>query len=179
MAVPPIVVMGVSGSGKSTVGADLAEALGGTFLDGDDFHPPFNVDKMRENVPLTDVDRAPWLEAVADAIDAQRADGPVVMACSALRRAYRDRIRRTVPDALFLVLWAPHPELDRRMRSRQGHYMKASMLDSQLRTFEKLGSDERGAVVSVTGSPAQVLAHALLAVERLQQEAAGGRSGPR
>ena len=135
-----IVVMGPSGSGKSLVGAALAARLGMGFVDGDDLHPRANVSKMAAGTPLTDEDRAPWLDAVALVLARQ---APVVVACSALRRAYRDRIRATASEAWFVELVVAQPELRERM-SRRDHFMPTALLDSQLATLEPLATDEAG-----------------------------------
>lgn len=140
VVVSRIVVMGPSGSGKSLVGAALAARLRSHFIDGDDLHPRGNVAKMAAGTPLTDEDRAPWLDAVAHALVHQ---APVVVACSALRRAYRDRIRASCADAWFVELVVPQTELRERM-SRRDHFMPASLLDSQLATLEPLATDEAG-----------------------------------
>lgn len=157
----PIVVMGVSGSGKSTVAAALAARVGGTFLDADDFHPPANVAKMRAGTPLTDEDRMPWLERVAEAmVAAERRDGTAVVACSALRRTYRDSIRRVSPDAFFVQLDGSPALLAERIGARADHFMPASLLASQLAVLEPLEDDEHGALVPIDGAPADVVAAA-------------------
>lgn len=136
-----IVVMGPSGSGKSLVGAALAARLRARFVDGDDLHPSSNVAKMRGGTPLTDADREPWLDAVG--LTLARESASIVVACSALRRAYRDRIRRAAPDTVFVELVVDAPELSRRM-SRRDHFMPTALLDSQLSTLEPLAQDEAG-----------------------------------
>ena len=131
-----VVVMGVSGCGKSTVGAALAEALGWPFLDADDFHPPANVAKMAAGVPLTDDDRWPWLDRIADALAAAtREGGDVVLACSALKRAYRERLART-GDAVFVHLRGDAQTITERLAVRRHRYMPASLLASQFATLE-------------------------------------------
>lgn len=137
-----LVVMGVAGAGKSTVGERLASALGLPFEDGDTFHPPGNVAKMSRGVPLDDDDRAPWLEAVGRALAAP-ASGEVV-ACSALRRRYRDTVRRFAPDAVFVHLTADADLLGRRMAARRDHFMPPELLTSQFATLEPLELDEDG-----------------------------------
>lgn len=139
-----IVVMGPSGSGKSLVGAALAARLGVRFVDGDDLHPRANVAKMASGVPLTDDDRAPWLDAVALVL---RRDAPIVVACSALRRSYRDRIRAVCADVWFAELVVETTRLHDRM-SRRDHFMPPALLDSQLATLEPLAVDEIGARVA-------------------------------
>jgi gluconokinase len=129
-----VVVMGVAGSGKTTVGTTLATRLGWRFIDADDLHPSANVEKMRHGIALTDEDRAPWLRAVVGAI---ARDGDVVLACSALRRWHRDALREGAgADVRFVYLAVDFAELDRRLRARTGHYMPPSLLQSQLDTLE-------------------------------------------
>ncbi|MCP2288624.1 gluconokinase [Nocardia amikacinitolerans] len=153
---PRVVVMGVSGSGKSTVGDRLARALRVEFAEGDDFHPPANLAKMTAGEPLTDADRAPWLDRVAAWLAEQSGRGGVV-SCSALKRGYRDRLRAAAPDVLFLHLTATREELARRMSTRRDHFMPPSLLDSQLAALEPLGTDERGIVVDATRPPADLV----------------------
>lgn len=136
-----IVVMGPSGSGKSTVGRSLAERLGARFLDADDLHPLTNVEKMAAGIPLDDADRMPWLAVVGTALsDADH----IVIACSALRRSYRDAIRAQAPDAFFAELSVSRAALEARVRSRGDHFMPASLVESQLQTWEPLQADELG-----------------------------------
>src|SRR5262245_4248619 len=124
---PPIVVMGVSGSGKTTVGAALARRLGAEFLEGDEFHPPENVAKMRSGHPLEDADRWPWLDRIADAMAERAAAGrKLVVACSALKRAYRDRLRRRCPDLRLVYLAGGRALIERRIQERRHHFMPAS-----------------------------------------------------
>ncbi|HVI98377.1 MAG TPA: gluconokinase [Sphingomonas sp.] len=139
-----IVVMGVSGSGKSTLGGMLAAELRCPFLEGDNFHPDANVAKMRSGEPLDDGDRWPWLDALgAAAGEAAAKRGRVVVACSALKHSYRDRLAAAIgAPALFVLLEATAEELERRMGNRPGHYMPKSLLDSQLQALERPGSDE-------------------------------------
>lgn len=129
-------VMGVSGCGKSTVGAALAEALGGVFLDGDDYHPEANVAHMAAGKPLTDVMRWPWLDQLAKAVNTKRAQSVTVFACSALRKSYRDHLRAMIPDLQIVYLEAPAEVVGPRLAAREGHYMPATLLDSQLETLE-------------------------------------------
>ncbi|BDX31817.1 gluconokinase [Mycobacterium antarcticum] len=144
---PPIVVMGVSGSGKSAVGAALAQRLRVPFADADDFHPEANIAKMTAGHALDDADRRPWLDAIGRWL-ADHPDGGV-MSCSALKRAYRDQLRGHCTDVAFLHL-AGTPELiGRRQASRPGHFMPASLLASQFATLEPLTADENGVDVSV------------------------------
>jgi len=141
----PVVVMGVSGSGKTTVGAALADALGLRFVDGDALHPAANVAKMAAGIPLDDADRAPWL----DAVGAVLADGPVVVACSALKRAYRDRLRAAAPGLQLVFLDGDRALLASRMAARPGHFMPASLLDSQLATLERPEPDEHALTADI------------------------------
>ncbi len=161
----PIVVMGVSGSGKTTVGTRLAEALGVDYAEGDEFHPPANVAKMAAGTPLDDADREPWLDALAGWL-AERSGQGVVVTCSALKRIYRDRLRASAPDAFFLHLDLPRGELERRLAGRRGHFMPPSLLDSQLATLEPLEPDEDGSTVDGTLSPEDLVREAVAALER-------------
>lgn len=152
-AVAPVVVMGVSASGKSSVGRALAARLSVPFLDADDLHPAANVAKMAGGHPLTDDDRWPWLDAVGVAIAAQ---GEVVMACSALTRAYRDRIRRQAPDTVFVLLHGSVKLLTERATGRTDHFMPPSLLASQLATLEPLDDDEDGLALDVAMTVAEL-----------------------
>jgi gluconokinase len=139
-----IIVMGVSGSGKSTLGGALARALECEFLEGDQFHSPQAVARMARGIPLTDEDRWPWLERLGQAIGAKvAAEGIVVAACSALRRVYRERLRKAITAPVsFVLMDADRDELMRRMTERTGHYMPPSLLDSQINTLERPDPDE-------------------------------------
>ncbi len=142
--------MGVSGSGKSTIGGLLAEALQTPFVDGDDLHPPANVAKMAAGHPLTDDDRWPWLAKIGQALaEADRAGTGLVVACSALKRDYREAILQVEPRARFVYLEGSRELLTSRMEHRTGHFMPVDLLDSQLSTLEPLGLDEPGITVSV------------------------------
>lgn len=147
-----ICVMGVSAVGKSTVGLALAEELGVSFVDADDLHPDANRVKMTAGVPLTDEDRRPWLDRVGARFQESAGTG-LVMACSALRRVYRDRIRSAAPDVVFVHLHGSRDLLLSRARARTDHFMPASLLDSQLATLEELETDEAGFVVTVDREP--------------------------
>jgi gluconokinase len=154
---PLIVVMGVAGSGKTTVAALLAGRLGAAFAEGDDFHSPANVAKMAAGTPLTDDDRWPWLRSIRDWLAAQRAAGrAAVIPCSALKRAYRDVLREAGP-VLFVHLTGSHELLAERIQTRKGHFMKPAMLASQLATLEPLGEDEAGITVDIAARPAQLV----------------------
>lgn len=146
--------MGVSGSGKTTVGAELAAALGRPFVDADDLHPVANKNKMHAGIPLTDEDRLPWLNAVGAALAAE--NSPVV-ACSALKRAYRDILRSAEPATSFVELDGSAELLKERMGARKGHFMPPSLLDSQLATLEPLQEDESGVRIDVSADPATLI----------------------
>jgi gluconokinase len=150
-----IIVMGVSGSGKSTLGALLAERLGCGFLEGDGFHSAANVEKMRQGIALTDEDRWPWLDRLGTAMsEAVAKDGIGVAACSSLKRSYRERLATaTGTPIVFILLDAAHDELERRLGDRPGHYMPASLLDSQLRTLERPARDEPALTLHSTEAP--------------------------
>jgi gluconokinase len=138
-----VVVAGVSGSGKSTVGTLLAERLGWIFADGDGFHPAANVARMRAGLPLTDADREPWLDAITAWMDQQIAAGrSAVIACSALRRAYRARLLGGRPAARMVFLLISRGEGETRLTTRPGHFFPAALLDSQLETLEPPQPDE-------------------------------------
>lgn len=157
-----VVVMGVAGCGKSTLGANLARALGWPFGEGDAFHPPANVEKMAARVPLTDADRRPWLEALARAIAGHEAAGQSsVVACSALKRAYRDILRNGAPRVRFLHMHGDFEVLAERLAGRKGHFFPADLLRSQFETLEPLGPDEDGLVVDVALPPEAQLRAAL------------------
>ncbi|MBO0676240.1 gluconokinase [Mycolicibacterium sp. S2-37] len=143
----PVVVMGVSGSGKSTVGAALGQRLRVPFADADDFHPAANIAKMSAGHPLDDIDREPWLESIGVWLAAHPEGG--VMSCSALKRRYRDVLRRHCPDVGFLHLFGPPEVIGRRQASRPGHFMPASLLASQFATLEALTPDEKGVTIDV------------------------------
>jgi gluconokinase len=169
-----IVVMGVSGSGKTTLATGLSRRLGWEFQEGDELHPPANVEKMSRGEPLTDEDRRPWLEAIGRWIDARTAAGvSAVLTCSALRRSYRDLLRAGRPGVVFCHVTADPEQIRSRIEHRQGHYMPPSLLPSQLATLEPLEADERGVSVSASGDPAEVLDRALDELGLSE-----GRSGP-
>ncbi|MEV1170242.1 gluconokinase [Nonomuraea sp. NPDC049784] len=162
---PQIVVMGVTGSGKTTMGAALSERLRVPFADADDFHPPANIAKMSAGIPLDDVDRRPWLQAIGAWLAAHAATGGVV-GCSALRRAYRDILRRSAPAITFVHL-AGRPEVIRgRVAARPGHFMPASLVDSQFQTLEPLEPDEHGIVLDLTKPVDQLIDDYLTAVRQ-------------
>uniref|UniRef100_UPI0038CD9B3C gluconokinase n=1 Tax=Paracoccus binzhouensis TaxID=2796149 RepID=UPI0038CD9B3C len=149
-ALQHIVVMGVSGSGKSTTGGALAARMGWPFVEGDSFHPAANVAKMQAGTPLTDADREPWLRELAAEIGRNEARGQCsVIGCSALKRAYRDILRSGAPRVRFLHVHGTRRILEDRLTHREGHFFPASLLDSQLATLEMLGLDEDGALVDM------------------------------
>jgi gluconokinase len=159
-----IVVMGVAGSGKTTVGRDLAERLGVEYAEADTFHPKANIEKMSAGHPLTDEDRRPWLHAIADWISDHQETGGVVSS-SALKRRYRD-VLRTGGDVWFLHLDGPRELIAERMRHRSGHFMPVALLDSQLADLEPLETDERGAIVDITRPPGEIVRTALDALAK-------------
>jgi beta-N-acetylhexosaminidase len=166
-----IVVMGVSGCGKTTIGGLVARELGVPFLDGDSLHPVENVAKMAEGTPLTDDDRRPWLARVASTL-ANAGDGGLVVACSALKRSYRDAIRALAPGTVFLHLHGSREVLGSRVEGRKGHFMPGTLLDSQLTTLEPLGADEAGAVVDIGAPVIQVVVDALAGLTAVGRSAA-------
>ena len=164
-ATTTVVVMGVSGSGKTTVARELVARLGWPFAEGDEFHPAANIAKMSAGTPLDDDDRWPWLDALGRWIGEQEAAGrSAVITCSALKRSYRDRLRRGHPSVWFAHVTTPPEVLEQRLRERRGHYMPASLLASQLATLEELGPDEPGTTVVGHGSPADVAQDLLAAL---------------
>uniref|UniRef100_B0T6Y3 Gluconokinase n=1 Tax=Caulobacter sp. (strain K31) TaxID=366602 RepID=B0T6Y3_CAUSK len=164
--------MGVSGSGKSTLGALLARELGCPFLEGDDFHDERAVAKMSAGQPLDDDDRWPWLDRLGFAVgQALLPGGRVVAACSALRRSYRERLREAIAaPTRFLLLDASHDELLRRVTRRSGHYMPASLLDSQLATLERPGADEAAFTLDAGAPPERLCEIALAWLEERGQD---------
>jgi gluconokinase len=167
-APPRVVVMGVSGCGKSTVGALLAAELGVPFVEGDALHPPRNVALMAAGTPLTDDDRRDWLLALADVLaQAERAGQGVVLACSALKRSYRELLRANAHGLRFVWLHGSAALLEQRLQQRSGHYMPVSLLQSQLDTLEPPGLDEDPITVDIALPPPEIVA-----VVRRQLEAA-------
>ncbi len=146
-----VVAMGVCSSGKTSVGKVVASRMNWTFIEGDDLHPPANITKMASGVPLTDEDRWPWLDSIADRMrEIDKAGESAVVACSALRQAYRDRLRRSGADLRFLHLTGDVSLIRQRMQNRSGHFMPAGLLDSQLATLEPAGVDEALYEVDIT-----------------------------
>jgi gluconokinase len=146
------IVMGVSGSGKTTIARGLADAEGWILLEGDQFHPPANIAKMKAGVPLTDEDRWPWLRAIAEREDELLAAGQsAVVACSALKRAYRAILTGERGDTLLVYLRGSKQLIAERMKARKGHFMPAALLDSQFADLEEPGADERPIIVDIGG----------------------------
>ncbi|WP_246222630.1 gluconokinase [Phytoactinopolyspora limicola] len=153
-----VIVMGVSGSGKTTVAKRLAQQLAWPYAEGDDFHPPANVDKMAAGEPLTDDDRWPWLRAIVDWMCAQAGDGrSTVVTCSALRRVYRDVLGEADGLVRFAYLAGDIDVIGERVGYRRGHFMPVSLLESQFDTLEPLEPDEAGIAVDVSGTPEQMV----------------------
>ena len=160
-----IIVMGVSGCGKTTVAELIARNLSLAFRDGDSFHPPANIAKMKDGIALTDEDRGPWLAAIAGWIADNRERGEtVVLACSALKRAYRDRLRDGHGDVRFIYLTGSKAQIAARLATRKGHYMPPSLLDSQLATLEPPGEDENPVTLSIAAMPDAIAAGAIAAL---------------
>ncbi len=173
-----LVVMGVSGSGKSTIGTQLALQLRWDFEDGDWFHPARNIDKMHAGIALTDEDRAPWLIAIADFIDRSRCAGThVVLACSALKRRYRTVIIGNRPDVRLIYLKGDIDLIGRRIAVRHEHFMPTSLLQSQFEALEEPGRDENPVVVSVEPRPREIVAQILaqLTAQSAQREPVSSR----
>ncbi|GAA2340953.1 gluconokinase [Streptomyces caniferus] len=167
MSIPDvIVVMGVAGTGKTTIGPLVAAGLGVPYAEGDDFHPPANIAKMSAGIPLDDADRGPWLDALG-AWAHERAGHGGVASCSALKRAYRDRLRAAAPGVVFLHLTGERALIEERMAGRRGHFMPTALLDSQFATLEPLGRDETGVAVDVSGSPQQIADRAVAALRAM------------
>ena len=160
-----VVVMGVSGSGKSTVGAQLAAALGLEFLEGDSLHSERNVSRMASGIPLTDEDRQEWLDLLSQRL-AKAAQGQrgLVVSCSALKRAYRDKLRQGAPDLVLVHLTGDKALLAARTADRPGHYMPASLLTSQLETLESPWPDEHALTFDVAQEPQSIVQAVLYAL---------------
>ncbi len=153
-----VVVMGVAGCGKTSVGELLAKHLGWPFLEGDAFHPQINKDKMAAGTPLTDADRFPWLDEIAGAMRRHDAAGEdAIVTCSALKRSYRDRLRAGAANVHFVHLTGTRAVLEQRIGARTGHFMPASMLDSQLATLQPPGPDEGAIIVDIDRTPERIV----------------------
>ena len=157
MTVSVFVLMGVSGSGKTTVGALLAQSLGWTYADADSFHSPENVAKMAAGQPLSDQDRVPWLQAISAWIGERLLQQqPAVVSCSALKRAYRELLER--PELRIVYLRGTHEEIATRLAARTGHFFKPQLLDSQFALLEEPSADERVITVSIAQTPGEIVA---------------------
>jgi carbohydrate kinase (thermoresistant glucokinase family) len=171
------VIMGVSGSGKTTVSALLAAALGCQFQEGDDLHPAANVEKMHSGTPLTDADRLPWLRKIAEEIDGWRARGESgVLTCSALERSYRDIIIGDRSDLVLVYLKGSHDLIHRRMVARHEHFMPVALLDSQFATLQEPMLDEHPITVDVGGRPIEIVSEIVRQLEERQDSGRGYES---
>jgi gluconokinase len=160
-----LVVMGVSGSGKTTVAERLAKQLGWPFMEGDRLHPPANVEKMRQGIPLTDADRGPWLDRIGEELKSWAAVGKSgVLTCSALKRAYRDRIRSARPDVRFIYIKGSEALIAARVAARHHEYMPASLLRSQFDALEEPTPDEQVVTVDSGGNPDKEVAGVIAAL---------------
>ncbi|WP_318217875.1 gluconokinase [Streptomyces sp. SCL15-6] len=165
-----VVVMGVAGTGKTTIGPLLAARLGVPYAEGDDFHPPANIAKMTAGTPLTDEDRWPWLDAIGGWAHGRAGLGGVVSS-SALKRSYRDRLRAAAPGVVFVHLTGSRELIEDRMSHREGHFMPTALLDSQFATLQPLEPDEAGVAVDVAGSPEEITERAANALKALPEPA--------
>jgi gluconokinase len=163
-----VVVMGVAGTGKTTIGPLLAARLGVPYAEGDDFHPQANIAKMSAGHPLTDEDRWPWLDAIGSWAYGRAGLGGVVSS-SALKRSYRDRLRAAAPGVVFVHLTGDRALIEDRMAHRHGHFMPTELLDSQFATLQPLEADEAGVAVDVSGSPEQIAERAMTALEQVPE----------
>lgn len=168
LVLPPLVlvVMGVSGCGKSTIAEKIAETLHWPMVEGDDLHPPANIAKMKQHQPLNDTDRQPWLAAIGRRIDQWRAGQHAgIITCSALKRRYRDELAAGRPDLWFVYLKGSKALIRERLAKRKGHFMPPDMLDSQLADLEEPGADERVIIADITPAP-DVIAAGIIAALR-------------
>lgn len=171
------VVMGVSGSGKTTVAVLLSAALGCQFQEGDELHPPENVEKMHAGTPLTDADRLPWLRKIAEEIDCWRARGESgVLTCSALKRSYRDIIIGDRSDVTLVYLKGSHDLMQRRVAARNGHFMPVGLLDSQFAALQEPTIDEHPITVDVGARPTEIVDEIMRQLEERQGSARGHES---
>ncbi|MCX4552035.1 gluconokinase [Streptomyces sp. NBC_01387] len=169
MSTPKVVVlMGVAGTGKTTIGPLLSAALGVPYAEGDDFHPPANIAKMAAGTPLQDADRWPWLDAIGQWAHGRAGLGGVVSS-SALKRSYRDRLRAEAPGIVFLHLTGDRALIEERMAERKGHFMPTALLDSQFAALQPLEPDETGVAVDISGTPEDITERAVAALRRLGQ----------
>ena len=153
------VIMGVAGCGKTSVGEALADGNALAFIDGDNLHPPENIEKMSAGIPLTDEDRAPWLRLVGEEL--AKADGPIAIGCSALKKIYRDQITASAGEAVsFVHLAAPIEVISKRMAAREGHFMPLALLESQFSALEPLGAGESGHVIDISRTFDEVVSSA-------------------
>jgi gluconokinase len=159
----PVVIMGVAGCGKTTVGQLLAARLGVPYVEADSFHPPANIDKMHSGIPLSDHDRQPWLSAIADRI---RRDSHLVVSCSALKRQYRDILRQANPRTWFLHLVISQETATQRVTGRPGHFMPSSLVKSQFADLEPL-RDENGLATDATRPPSEIIAAVMNALPQI------------
>ncbi|EST37967.1 hypothetical protein N566_10090 [Streptomycetaceae bacterium MP113-05] len=172
-----VVVMGVSGTGKSTVGTLLAEELGVPYAEADAFHPPANIEKMSAGTPLDDTDREPWLDAIGAWALTRTGNGPGlqgVVSCSALKRAYRDRLRAAAPRLFFLHLNGARDLIAGRLSERRDHFMPDALLDSQFAALEPLERTESGALLDVAAKPGELVAEAVRLLREAEAEARTG-----
>ncbi|MEU1403863.1 gluconokinase [Streptomyces sp. NPDC005728] len=165
-----VVVMGVAGTGKTTIGPLLAARLGVPYAEGDDFHPQANIDKMSAGIPLEDADRWPWLDAIGHWAHGRAGFGGVVSS-SALKRSYRDRLRAVAPGIVFVHLTGDRKLIEDRMSHRRGHFMPTALLDSQFATLQPLEPDEAGVAVDVSGGPQEITERAVKALDTLPDTA--------
>jgi gluconokinase len=173
-ATTSIIVMGVSGSGKTSVAVELARQLGWEYIEGDDLHPAANVAKMAGGHPLDDDDRLPWLRRIAEVVGAHEAAGTsLILTCSALKRSYRELLREGHPSVWFAHVDVPREVLAQRLAARQGHYMPPSLLDSQLATLQPLGDDEPGDVIAGNGPLDQTVSDLLADVREKRGDLPG------
>ena len=172
---PLIVVMGVAGSGKTTIASGLAERLRVPFVEGDSLHPAANVKKMASGIPLTDEDRWPWLEAIGQRMEVERATGHgVVVACSALKRSYRDCLRKYVHGKMhFVLLDGSRRLISDRMKHRKGHFMPPALLDSQFATLEPPTQDEHAVILDISHRPAELVEEAARSITRSEERRVG------
>lgn len=152
-----LIVMGVSGVGKTSVGRDLAQSLDAPYVEADEFHPPANILAMKNGNPLTDEMRMPWLKNLSNAVEEKRRHGNVVVACSALKRIYRDVIRQHIGDTGLIYLNGTKESVAARLAARQDHFMPLSLLDSQFRDLEEPSPDERAITIDVSGTRQEVI----------------------